>query len=235
MSDILQLSDVHTYLGQSYIIQGISLRIEHGSVVALLGRNGMGKTTTIGSIIKFNPLFRGQITFKDKDITHKPTYQVCQMGMSLVPQGRRIFKSLTVTENLMLAARHTDRNNAWNLDRVFCLFPRLKERARNRGIQLSGGEAQMLAIGRALISNPDLILMDEPSEGLAPLIIQEIGRVIKELRETGVSILLAEQHVPLALSVAGYVYVINKGRLVFEGTPQQLESNDKVMSEYLAV
>jgi branched-chain amino acid transport system ATP-binding protein len=235
MSEILRVNDIHTYYGESYILQGLSLKSDRASVVALVGRNGMGKTTTMRSIIGFTHPRQGNIYFKEREITHLHSFQICQMGISLVPQGRRIFPSLAVKENLMIAARHTKRKQAWDMEEVFTLFPILRERINNKGNQLSGGELQMLAIGRALISNPDFILMDEPSEGLAPLVIQNISHVIQQLKESGLSILLAEQNLPLALSVSDYVYVLAKGTAVFESTPGELENNEEVKKEYLAI
>jgi branched-chain amino acid transport system ATP-binding protein len=235
MSQILFVNDIHTYYGESYILQGLSLKSDRASVVALVGRNGMGKTTTMRSIIGFTHPRRGKIYFKDKDITDLPSFRICQMGISLVPQGRRIFPSLSLRENLVIAARYTQRKGAWDMEKIFSLFPILKERANNKGNQLSGGELQMLAIARALISNPDFMLMDEPSEGLAPMVIQNVGNVIQQLKESGLSILLAEQNLPLALSVADYVYVVAKGTVVFESTPEALESNEQVKREYLAI
>jgi branched-chain amino acid transport system ATP-binding protein len=220
MSQILWVNDIHTYYGESYILQGLSLKNDQASAVALIGRNGMGKTTTMRSIMGF---------------THLQSFRICQMGISLVPQGRRIFSSLTVKENLMIAARHTERKEAWDLEKVLSFFPRLRERIDNKGNQLSGGELQMLAIARSLISNPEFILMDEPSEGLAPLVIQNISKIIQQLKERGLSILLAEQNLDLALSVADYVYVLAKGIVVFASVPSELESNEEVKREYLAI
>lgn len=235
MSQMLLVDDIHTYYGESYVLQGLSLRVEAASVVALVGRNGMGKTTTMRSIIGFTPPRRGKIYFKGDDITGLQSYRISRKGLSLVPQGRRIFPSLTVRENLMISARHTEREQAWNSDRVLSFFPVLKERLNNKGRQLSGGEQQMLAIARALISNPDFMLMDEPSEGLAPFIIRDIGSIIRQLKEAGLSILLAEQNLSLALGVADYVYVMNKGMVVFEGTAEELLRNEEVKREYLAL
>jgi len=233
MNPILWLDDIHTYYGESYILQGLSLKNDQASVVALVGRNGMGKTTTIRSIMGFTRPRRGRIYFKERDIMNLPSHQICQMGISLVPQGRRIFPDLTVQENLMIAARPTPRG--WDMEKVFSFFPILKERVGNRGNQLSGGELQMLAIARALIANPDLMLMDEPSEGLAPLVIQNICRIIQQLKESSFSILLAEQNLSMALSVADYVYVVAKGKVVFESTPAVLEGNEEIKREYLAI
>jgi branched-chain amino acid transport system ATP-binding protein len=235
MSQILSVNDIHTYYGESYILQGLSLKSDQASVVALVGRNGMGKTTTMRSIIGFTHPRRGKIYFKGKDITDLPSFRISQMGMSLVPQGRRIFPSLSLKENLIIAARDTQRKGAWDMEKIFSLFPILGERANHMGNQLSGGELQMLAIARALISNPDFMLMDEPSEGLAPMVIQNIGLVIQQLKESGLSILLAEQNLPLALSVADYVYVLAKGTVVFESTPEALQSDEQVKMEYLAI
>jgi branched-chain amino acid transport system ATP-binding protein len=235
MSDILFVDDIHTYYNESYVLQGLSLKIATGQVVALVGRNGMGKTTTMRSIIGFTPPRRGRVLFKDEDITMLKAHQIPGQGLGLVPQGRRIFPSLSVKENLAIAARRHGEKHAWNMDRVFSLFPRLQERINNRGNQLSGGEQQMLAIARALVSNPDLMLMDEPSEGLSPIVIQEVAGIIGQLKEEGVSLLLAEQNLPLALSAADYVYVINKGTMVFEGTPEALQADSFVEREYLAV
>jgi len=235
MSEILNIEDIHTYYGESYILQGVSLKCDKASVVTIVGRNGMGKTTTIRSIIGFTHPRRGKIYFKGLDITDLPSYRISQMGMSLVPQGCRIFPSLSVRENLMISKREGRKEDLWDMERVFNLFPILRERINNKGNQLSGGELQMLAIARALISNPDFMLMDEPSEGLAPLVIESIGNVIKQLKEKGFSILLAEQNLPLALSVSDYIYVLAKGKVVFESHPEALQNNEEVKREYLAI
>ena len=235
MNPILCVDDIHTYYGDSYILQGLSLKSNRASVVALIGRNGMGKTTAMRSIMGFTHPRRGKIFFKDVDITSLLSYQVSQLGMSLVPQGRRIFSSLSVKENLTIAARHTERSEAWTLEKVFSFFPVIRERINNRGNQLSGGELQMLAIARSLISNPDFILMDEPSEGLAPLAIQNICQIIQQLKERGLSILLAEQNLDLALTVADYVYVLAKGIVVYENIPAALQTNEEIKQEYLSI
>ena len=235
MSAILFVDDIHTYYNESYVLQGLSLKIAAAQVVALVGRNGMGKTTTMRSIMGFTPPRRGKIWFKNEDITLLKAHQIPRRGLGLVPQGRRIFPSLTVKENLAIAVRQRGEKHGWNINRVFSFFPRLQERINNKGNQLSGGEQQMLAIARALVSNPDLILMDEPSEGLSPIVIQEVAGIIGQLKEEGVSILLAEQNLPLALSAADYVYVINKGAMVFEGTSEALQADSYVEREYLAV
>lgn len=235
MADILVIDDIHTYYGESYILQGLSLCVPEASVVALVGRNGMGKTTTMRSVVGFTPCRRGSIRFKGEDVAKLTPFEIARRGLALVPQGRRIFPSLTVKENLEIAAKGHARKGGWDIARVLGLFPSLRVRLANRGNQLSGGEQQMLAIARALVSNPDLILMDEPSEGLAPIIIEEVGRIINELKGEGVSILLAEQNLPLALNVSQYLYVINKGTMVFEGTPAELQARSEIEQEYLTV
>jgi branched-chain amino acid transport system ATP-binding protein len=229
---VLELTDVHTYYGESHVLQGLSLEVAAGRVVAILGRNGAGKTTLVRTTIGFTPPRRGTVRFKGDDITRWPSYRAVERGMALVPQGRRVFPSLTVIENLEVARRDGRR---WTLARVLELFPRLRERGANRANKLSGGEQQMLAIGRALMTNPDLLLMDEPTEGLAPLIVREVGRVIAELKREGISILLVEQNLPLALSVADTVHVLSRGQIVHSSTPDALVANEDVKSRYLGV
>lgn len=232
---MLELTDVHTYYGASYVLHGISLEVKDGSVVALLGRNGMGKTTTIRSIIGFTPPRRGVIRFKGKEITGLQPHQISQMGIGLVPQGRRIFSSLNVKENLLMSARGGGDAGAWTLDKVYSLFPILKERADCKGNLLSGGEQQMLSIARALMTNPNLLLMDEPSEGLAPIIVREVRRIISQLKQSGFSILLVEQNLSMALGVADYTYIISKGIIVYASTPQELRGNEEVKAKYIGV
>jgi branched-chain amino acid transport system ATP-binding protein len=230
---VLEVDNVHTYYGDSYVLQGISLRVEKGQVVGILGRNGMGKTTLIRSIIGFTPPRQGRVLFKGRNITAWPSYRAVALGMGLVPQGRRVFPSLTVMENLAVAARGDD--GPWTIDRVMDLFPRLRERAQHRAGKLSGGEQQMVAIARALMTNPQLLLMDEPSEGLAPLLVREVGRVIGELKARGLSILLVEQNLPMALRVVDHVHVLSRGRIVHSGSPQALWENEDVKSRYLGL
>jgi branched-chain amino acid transport system ATP-binding protein len=231
---MLIVDDIHTYYGDSHILQGVSLTVGQGEAVALLGRNGVGKSTTIKSIIGFTPPRHGQITLRGVEVSHLPSYRIAQMGVGLVPQGRSIFPALTVRENITLAARKTT-NGGWTLERALETFPPLKARLKNLGAQLSGGEQQMLALARALMTNPQLLLLDEPSEGLAPLLVAEIGRIIGHLRQEGLSILLVEQNLALALSVADRVYVMNKGWIVFEGTPADLREQAEVRHRYLGV
>jgi branched-chain amino acid transport system ATP-binding protein len=228
----LEVEGVHTYYGESHVLQGISLRVDPGEVLAILGRNGMGKTTLIRTIVGFTPPREGRVLYEGTEITRLPPFRMVALGMALVPQGRRVFPSLSVRENLDVARRGEGR---WTLEQVYALFPRLGERAGNRANKLSGGEQQMLAIGRALMSNPDLLLMDEPTEGLAPLLVREVGRVIGELKRSGLSILLVEQNLALALSVADRVHVLSRGQIVHSGTPAELMGNDDVKTRYLGV
>ncbi len=232
---MLELRDVHTYYGDSYALQGVSLTVKEGSVVALLGRNGMGKTTTIRTIIGFNPPRKGTISFKGNIISALPANKIAQMGIGLVPQGRRIFSSLSVTENLTMAARSSGKKTPWTLDEIYSFFPILKERGRNKGNLLSGGEQQMLTIARALMTNPDLLLLDEPSEGLAPIIVREVGQIIEKLKRSGFSILLVEQNLSMALNVADYVYIINKGKIVYESTPDLIKNNEEIKAKYIGI
>ena len=229
---VLAVADVHTYYGDSHVLHGVSLGVAPGEVVAILGRNGMGKTTLIRSVVGFSPPRRGRVHFRGEDITAWAPFRRVERGMALVPQGRRVCASLSVRENLDVARAGTGR---WSRERVYELFPRLRERAPNRANKLSGGEQQMLAIGRALMSNPAVLLMDEPTEGLAPLLVREVGRVIGELKREGLSVLLVEQNLPMAASVADRVHVLNRGEIVYSGTPAALMADEAVKSRYLGV
>ena len=229
---MLEVSGLHTYYGESHVLQGVSLTVGPGEVVAILGRNGMGKTTLMRSIIGFTLPRQGSVRFKGQDITGWASHRMTALGMALVPQGRRVFPSLSVRENLDVARRGDGR---WSLERVYAVFPRLRERERNRANKLSGGEQQMLAIGRALMSNPDLLLMDEPTEGLAPLIVREVGRVMGELRGQRLSILLVEQNLAMALAVANRIHILSRGQIVHSSTPAELMANEDVKSRYLGV
>jgi branched-chain amino acid transport system ATP-binding protein len=231
---LLDVDDIHTYYEHSHILQGVSLQAQAGAVTALLGRNGVGKTTLIRSVIGFTPPRTGHVRFKDEPIERLPSHTIARRGVGLVPQGRRIFPSLTVEENLRIGAL-PNREGRWSLDAVYELFPRLRERRANYGGQLSGGEQQMVAIGRALMANPVLLLMDEPSEGLAPLIVRELEATMRRLKETGLAIVLVEQNLPLALAVADTAYVISKGRVVFHGDPQTIRTDDEVRTKYLGI
>ena len=231
---MLEVQDIHTNYGESYILQGLSLRLGQGQVVAVLGRNGVGKTTLIRSIIGFTPPRRGRILLRGEDITHRAPHEIARRGVGLVPQGRRIFASLGVGEHLEIGQR-AGNGAGWSFDRVLELFPRLRERLRNRGNKLSGGEQQMLACGRALVGNPDILLMDEPSEGLAPLLVRELGRILGRLKTGGASILIVEQNLAFALRVADHVYLMSKGKIVHESRPDELLRNQEVKARYLGV
>jgi len=232
---MLELIDVHTYYWESYILQGVSLEVKEGSVVALLGRNGMGKTTVIRSIIGLTPPKRGFVRFKGKDTTGLSPNKIAQMGIGIVPQGRHIFPSLSVEENLTVSARNMGGPDAWSLDRVYSFFPILKQRAKYKGNLLSGGEQQMLAIGRALMTNPDMLLMDEPSEGLAPVMVLELRRIISLLKKNKLSILLVEQNVAMALAVADYAYILRRGEIVYESKAKELKENEGTKNKYLGI
>jgi branched-chain amino acid transport system ATP-binding protein len=229
---ILQVEDIHTYYGEAYVLQGLSLELGQGQILGLLGRNGVGKTTLVNSVVGFNRPRRGRILFKGEDVSGSTSFQTVRMGMGLVPQGRRVFASLTVEENLDVAKT---RKEGWTLKRVYELFPRLEERRRQRAKTLSGGEQQMLAIARGLMTNPDCLIMDEPSEGLAPIIIQTVWQAVSKLKAQGLSILLVEQNAALALQLVDYVHVISKGRVVYSGTPKELWADDAVKSKYLGI
>jgi branched-chain amino acid transport system ATP-binding protein len=234
MGVILEVQDIHTYYGDAYVLQGLSLQLEEGQIPGLLGRNGVGKTTLVNSIVGFNPPRHGKIVFKGGDITDKSSFETVRSGMGLVPQGRRVFPTLGVEENLLVALRSPERHG-WGLERVYDLFPRLHERRNQRAKTLSGGEQQMLAIGRALMTNPDCLIMDEPSEGLAPIIIQGLWEAIGKLKEQGLSILLVEQNANLALKLVDYVHVMSKGQVVHSSKPDELKANEQIKSNYLGI
>ena len=207
---------------QDIVLQGVTLGLRAGEVVALLGRNGVGKTTLARSILGLTSAKRGTILFKDIDITHMPAHRIARMGIGIVPQGRHIFRSLTVKEHLHVTARGQGR---WNFDTVVELFPNLRARKRSLAGKLSGGEQQMLAAGRALVGNPSLLLMDEPTEGLAPMMVRELGRTIESLKRAGTSILLIEQKVAFALQYADVVFIMSKGRIVHRCSPAELATD----------
>ena len=231
---MLDLEKVNSYYGDSHILHGVSLTVREGEVVCLLGRNGAGKTTTILTVMGYLHPRQGTIRFNGRDIGRMPPYAVARAGFGFVPQERGIFPSLTVRENLTVFARG-GRNSYWTLQRVFELFPSLQARERNLGFQLSGGEQQMLSIARALMLNPTLLLLDEPSEGLAPMIVQEIIAVLKHLKGEGLAILLVEQNLRAALAVADRHHVMNKGEICFTGSTAELENNESVLRNYLSV
>ena len=231
---MLDLENINAYYGDSHILHGVSLSVKEGEVVCLLGRNGAGKTTTILTIMGYLKPRQGRIRYGGRDIAALPPYAVARLGVGFVPQDRGIFPSLTVRENLMVFARAAGKS-AWTLDRIFGLFPVLRARERNLGFQLSGGEQQMLSIARALMLNPTLLLLDEPSEGLAPMIVQEIIEVLKGLKREGLAILLVEQNLRTAFALADRHHVMNKGEICFTGSSAELENNEHVLKNYLSV
>jgi len=236
---MLKVFDIHTYYGDSHVLQGVSLHVEKGTVAAVLGRNGVGKTTLCRSIVGFNSARSGRVAFNDIDITHLPPHRIHGLGISLVPQGRRIFPSLTVQENLAIAEKRDGKISpspfSWNLQKVFALFPRLAERSRHRGNELSGGEQQMLAIARALVANPVVLVMDEPTEGLAPALVAEVASLIQRLRAEGTSVLLVEQNAAFAVKVADQVHLMSKGRIVHSSEPAALWENEDIKTQFLGV
>jgi branched-chain amino acid transport system ATP-binding protein len=235
-SDALSLTDVHTFYGDSHILHGVSFCLPPGGVLALLGRNGAGKTTCISTIIGFLKPREGQIQLFGEPIEGLNPERISHLGIGLVPQGRRIFPSLTVRENLVVAQqRRTQSASSWNVDRVYDMFPRLRERHAQFAGTLSGGEQQMLAIGRALMGNPRVLLLDEPSEGLAPLIVAEVGRTIRRLKDQGQSIVLVEQNRQLALDVADLAVILNTGRCVFSGEANEVLNNVELITQNLGV
>lgn len=231
---MLELERVNAYYGDSHVLRDVSLRLEHGEVACLLGRNGAGKTTTVLTIMGYLTPRPGRVVYSGRDIGGLPSHRIARLGFGFVPQERCIFPSLTVKENLTTTAR-TGRDGRWDLGAIFKLFPRLEERQKNLGFQLSGGEQQMLSIARALMLNPALMLLDEPSEGLAPLIVQEIVDVLKALKRDGLAVLLVEQNLRVALELGDRHYVLSKGEVCFTGTSPELEGNEQVMKDYLSV
>ena len=234
--DMLEVKDLHSFYGDAHVLHGTSLKVAEGEVVALLGRNGMGKTTLIRSIMRLKaPSVRqGTITWRNEELNSLPAYEVARRRIALVPQGRRLFPSLTVLEHLTMR-KPIDDTNRWTVERIFEIFPRLAERKSHRGGQLSGGERQMLAIGRALVADPVLILMDEPSEGLAPVMVQHLEGIIGQLKSTGLSILLVEQNFYSAMAVADRVYIMETGKVVHEAAVSQIPREQEALMRYLGV
>ena len=229
---MLSIQDIHTYYGDSYILQGVSLELQPGQVVALLGRNGVGKSTLARSIMGLTPARSGRILFRDQDITRMAAHRIARLGLGYVPQGRQVFRSLNIKEHLQVTARG---EGPWSLERVLDLFPNLRSRIKSLAGKLSGGEQQMLAAGRALIGNPGLLLMDEPTEGLAPMMVRELGKTIASLKEAGTSILLIEQQLAFALRYADVVFIMSKGRIVHRCTPAELTADPETKARYLGV
>jgi branched-chain amino acid transport system ATP-binding protein len=231
---ILDLKDIHTYYGTSHILFGVSMHVEEGESVCLLGRNGAGKTTTLKSIIGLTPPKKGNIRFQGKEIAGRPPYRIARMGVGFVPDDRRIFPDLTVRQNILLAKRELE-GSIWNLDRIYSLFPKLKDLDSNMGGHLSGGEQQMLTIARTLMTNPSLLLLDEPGEGLAPLVVKAMGEQLMEIKKLGVTMLICEHNVGLAMSLSDRAYVMDKGAIRFQGTISDLKANEEVRKKYLMV
>ena len=231
---MLEIENINAYYGDSHILHGVSLSVCEGEIVCLLGRNGAGKTTTILTVMGYLQPRPGRIRYRDRDISGLPPYAIARLGFGFVPQERGIFPSLTVLENLTVFAR-TGGKGFWTLQRIFDLFPVLRARERNLGFQLSGGEQQMLSIARALMLNPAMLLLDEPSEGLAPMIVQQIIEVLARLKQEGLAILLVEQSLRTAFAVGDRHHVMNKGEICFTGSAAELEGNEAVLRNYLSV
>jgi branched-chain amino acid transport system ATP-binding protein len=223
MSAALVAEDLHTYYGKSHILHGVSLEVAEGRITALLGRNGAGKTTTLRTLMGLTAARQGRVTIFGADATHWPTYRIAASGVGYVPEGRRIFANLTVDENLKVPL---ERAGPWTITRIYELFPRLAERKLSRGRQLSGGEQEMLSIGRALLLNPRLLILDEPSQGLAPLIVREVFQVVSRMRDEGISVLLVEQNARISLEIADHAYVLDDGGIVYSGSASQLAADE---------
>jgi len=228
MTIVLRADEVHTFYGKSHILHGISLEVNEGEIVAVLGRNGAGKTTTVRSLVGLTPARQGSIEIFGKNTTRWPAHRIAGLGVGYVPEGRKIFGSLTVLENLKVPQA---RPGAWNLDRVLKLFPRLAERKSQLGRQLSGGEQEMLSIARPLLLNPRIMLLDEPSQGLAPLIVREVMQVVRRMRDEGLSVLLIEQNAPLSLSIADRAYILDDGKVVYSGRAAELAKDTELVNK----
>lgn len=233
MTEALAVRDLHAYYGESHVLQGVSLVVHAGECVAMLGRNGAGKSTTVSAIVGLVRPRGGSVRIGDREVAGRPAHLIARAGASLVPQGRRVFADLNVRENLTLTARPTP--GGWDLSRVFALFPSLERRSASFADQLSGGEQQMLAIGRSLMRNPAVLLLDEPSEGLAPKVVDEVRVALERLREGGLAILLVEQNLALATRLAERAYVVNKGAIVFDGSTAELAASPDIEARYLGV
>jgi branched-chain amino acid transport system ATP-binding protein len=234
---LLEIKDLNTFYEQSHILQRVSLEIERGEIVCLLGRNGVGKTTTLKSIIGLVKPRSGQVLFKGENIVRLPPYIIARMGIGYVPEDRRIFPTLTLRENLLMGIKPNDKPNGdrWTIEKVYKYFPALEARDRQKGGHLSGGEQQMLTIARTLMGNPELLLIDEPTEGLAPKIVETVGQIIQDIHRHGISMLLVEQNVNVALRLAERIYVISKGSIVFRGTCKAFKEAQEVWKRYLEV
>ncbi len=223
MTAALRAHGLQTYYGKSHILHGVDLDVAEGKITALLGRNGAGKTTTLRSLVGLTPPRQGRVTIFGADTTHWPPYRIAASGVGYVPEGRRIFANLSVEENLKVPR---ERPGPWTIERIYRLFPRLGERRNNRGRQLSGGEQEMLSIGRALLLNPKLLILDEPSQGLAPLIVREVFRIVSQMREEGISVLLVEQNARMSLEIADHAFVLDDGSIVYSGPARELAADE---------
>jgi branched-chain amino acid transport system ATP-binding protein len=223
MTAALRAYGLQTYYGKSHILHGVDLDVTEGKITALLGRNGAGKTTTLRSLVGLTPPRQGRVTIFGADTTHWPPYRIAASGVGYVPEGRRIFANLSVEENLKVPR---ERPGPWTIERIYGLFPRLGERRNNRGRQLSGGEQEMLSIGRALLLNPKLLILDEPSQGLAPLIVREVFRIVSHMREEGISVLLVEQNARMSLEIADHAFVLDDGSIVYSGPARELAADE---------
>jgi branched-chain amino acid transport system ATP-binding protein len=231
---MLEVKEIHTYYGTSHILFGISFEVKEGEAVCLLGRNGAGKTTTLRSIIGLTPPRIGSIKFRNKELIGNPPYHIAQLGIGYVPDDKRIFPDLTVRQNILVARRERE-GTIWNLDRIYSLFPKLKELDYHMGSHLSGGEQQMLTIARTLMTNPQLLLLDEAGEGLAPLVIKAMEKQLVEIKKLGVTMLLCEHNVGLATALSDRAYVMDKGTIRYQGTIEELKKNEEVRKKYLMV
>lgn len=231
---MLEVADLHAYYGKSHVLHGVNLHVNPGEIVCLLGRNGVGRSTTAKAVMG-QVLARGGIRFKGEEILGLKAYEIARRGLGLVPEDRSIFPDLTVRQNLMLGVKDPRAVGRWNIDDMYALFPRLKERDGTPGGVLSGGEQQMLTLCRTLMGDPDLIMIDEPTEGLAPKIVEQVGQFLEEIRKRGISILLIEQKLAIALDISERLYLMGHGRIVFEGTPADLKNNAAIRKEWLEV
>ena len=234
---LLELKDLHTYYQESHILQGISLNVDHGEIVCLLGRNGVGKTTTLKSTIGLVKPRSGEVLFKGQNVSGTPPYTIAKLGVGYVPEDRRIFPTLTLRENLLMGIKSGQKGNrdGWTIEKVYKYFPALQAKDKQKGGHLSGGEQQMLTIARTLMGNPEVLLIDEPTEGLAPLIVETVEQVIQDIHLQGIPVLLVEQKMRVALRLAGRIYVISKGKIVFQGTCQVLKEAHEIREKYLEV
>jgi branched-chain amino acid transport system ATP-binding protein len=234
---LLEIKELNTYYEESHILQGVSLNVDHGEIVCLLGRNGVGKSTTLKSIIGLVEPRSGEVFFKGRNIARMPPYTIAKLGVGYVPEERRIFPTLTVRENLLMGTKPGQKGNGdgWTVEKVYQYFPALQARDKQKGGHLSGGEQQMLTIARTLMGNPEVLLIDEPTEGLGPLIVETVEKVIMDIHRQSIPILLVEQNMRVALRLAGRIYVISKGTIVFQGTCQELKDAHEIREKYLEV